>query len=104
MITRRNFLGALGGCAAHILWMSGGAGAARRLFATQPWGSVVHTELWARIEEVGPGVWAVVSTPLAGERGSDAWRTVCNGGIIAGRSEVMILEAFATPDGARWLA
>ncbi len=104
MITRRGFLGTLGGCAVHILWMSAGAGAARRLFAGQPLGRVAGAELWARIEELGPGVWAAVSTPLAGPRGSDSWRTVCNGGIIAGRSEVLLLEAFATPEGAKWLA
>ena len=104
MVSRRGFLGTLGGCAAHLLWMSAGAGAARRLFAARPLGRVARTELWARIEEVDPGVWAVVSTPLAGPRGSDSWRTVCNGGIIAGRSDVLLLEAFATPDGARWLA
>lgn len=104
MISRRGFLGTLGGCAAHILWMSAGFGAGRRLFAARPIGRVAQTEMWARIEEVGPGVWAIVSTPLGGPRGSDAWRTVCNGGIIAGRSEVLLLEAFASPDGARWLA
>jgi glyoxylase-like metal-dependent hydrolase (beta-lactamase superfamily II) len=84
--------------------MSAGYGAARRLFAAQPLGRVALTEMWARIEEVGPNVWAVVSTPLAGPRGSDSWRTVCNGGIVAGRSEVLLLEAFGTADGARWVA
>lgn len=103
-LTRRAFLGSLGGCAAHILWMSAGYGAARRLFASQPWGRVVLAEQWGRLEEVGPGVWALISTPLAGERGSDAWRTICNGGIIAGKREVLMLEAFATPEGARWMA
>jgi glyoxylase-like metal-dependent hydrolase (beta-lactamase superfamily II) len=73
------------------------------LFAAQPLGRVALAEAWARIEELGPGVWAVISTPLAGPRGSEAWRTVCNGGIIAGRSEVLVLEAFATPEGASWL-
>lgn len=102
MLTRRGFLGTLGGCAAHLVWMSAGYGAARRLYATRPLGRVARLDSWARIEAVGPGVWAVVSTPLAGPRGSDSWRTVCNGGIIAGRSDVLLLEAFTTPDGARW--
>lgn len=104
MVTRRRFVGTLGGCAAHLLWMAAGWGASRRLFAARPLGRPVRVEPWARIEELGPGVWAVVSTPLAGPRGSDAWRTVCNGGIVAGRSEVLLVEAFATPEGARWLA
>jgi glyoxylase-like metal-dependent hydrolase (beta-lactamase superfamily II) len=104
MTTRREFIGTLGGCAAHLLWMSAGYGAARRLYASQPLGRVAGAEPWARVEELGSGVWAVISTPLAGPRGSDSWRTVCNGGIIAGRSEVLLLEAFATPEGAKWLA
>lgn len=102
MSTRRGFLGALGGCAAHLLWMSAGHGAARCLFAARPLGRVAGMEMWARVEELGPGVWGIVSTPLAGPRGSDSWRTVCNGGIIAGRNEVLLLEAFTTPEGARW--
>jgi glyoxylase-like metal-dependent hydrolase (beta-lactamase superfamily II) len=82
--------------------MSAGYGAARRLFAARPLGRVVGAETWARVEELGPGVWGIVSTPLAGPRGSDAWRTVCNGGIIAGRNDVLLLEAFTSPEGARW--
>jgi len=104
MTTRREFLGTMGGCAAHLLWMSAGYGAARRLYAAQPMGRVAWDDPWARVEALGPGVWSVISTPLAGPRGSNSWRTVCNGGIIAGRNEVLLLEAFATPEGARWLA
>ncbi len=103
-MTRRMFVGSVGGCAAHVLWMSAGGGAASRLWAAQSLGRVVQTEPWGRLEEVGPGMWALVSTPLAGPRGSDAWRTVCNGGIIAGRDEVLLVEAVATPEGAAWLA
>jgi glyoxylase-like metal-dependent hydrolase (beta-lactamase superfamily II) len=103
-MTRRTFVGSLGGCAAHVLWMSVAGGAASRLWAAERFGKVVQTEPWGRLEEVGPGMWALVSTPLAGPRGSDAWRTVCNGGIIAGRDEVLLVEAFATPEGAAWLA
>ena len=104
MTTRRQFLGTVGGCAAHLLWMSAGYGAARKLYASRPLGRVAWDEPWARVEELGPGVWSVISTPLAGPRVSDSWRTVCNGGIIAGRNQVLLLEAFATPEGARWLA
>jgi glyoxylase-like metal-dependent hydrolase (beta-lactamase superfamily II) len=46
----------------------------------------------------------MISTPLAGPRGTDSWRTVCNGGIVAGDREVLAIEAFATPEGATWLA
>jgi glyoxylase-like metal-dependent hydrolase (beta-lactamase superfamily II) len=103
-MNRRSFVRSAAGCAAHLLWMSAAAGpAARRLFAA-PRGRVVADELWGRLEEVGPRMWAMISTPLAGERGGPAWRTICNGGIIAGQSDVLVIEAFASVDGARWLA
>ena len=103
-LNRRAFLGSVGGCAGHILWMSAGYGAARRLFAAVPAGRVVAQEIWGRLEQVGPGIWAMISTPLAGTRDSGAMRTVCNGGIVAGRNQVLLIEAFATPEGAQWMA
>jgi glyoxylase-like metal-dependent hydrolase (beta-lactamase superfamily II) len=44
-------------------------------------------------------MWALISTPLEGDR-----TTLCNGGIIAGRAGVVIVESFATPAGATWMA
>jgi glyoxylase-like metal-dependent hydrolase (beta-lactamase superfamily II) len=46
-------------------------------------------------------VWALVSTPLAG--GANAMRTFSNGGIVAGKSGVVIVEGFGSGDGARWM-
>jgi glyoxylase-like metal-dependent hydrolase (beta-lactamase superfamily II) len=47
----------------------------------------------------GPqGIWALVSDPLA-----DA-TTLCNGGIVAGRNGVVVIEAFGSDEGARWMA
>ena len=54
---------------------------------------------FARIEEVGEGMYAIVSTPLDGD-----FTTVCNGGIIGGSSGTVVVEAFATPEGAAWAA
>lgn len=64
--------------------MSGFPGAARR----EPWG---------RMEAVGTGVWAHLATPLADRT------TLCNGGLIAGRDGVLMVEAFAGDAGARWV-
>lgn len=75
-----------------------------RRFIPGPLGTVVETAPWGRIERIADGIWALVSTPLAGPRGSDAWRTVSNGGIIAGDDGVLLVEGLATPEGARWLA
>lgn len=66
-----------------------GAGA-RRIVAQTP---------FARIEELGDGMFAIVSTPLNGD-----YTTVCNGGIVGGSSGTLVVEAFATPEGAAWAA
>jgi glyoxylase-like metal-dependent hydrolase (beta-lactamase superfamily II) len=62
-------------------------------------GEVVATEPFARLEKIADGVWAAISTPLEGAR-----TTLCNGGIVAGRDGVLVVDGFASADGARWLA
>ncbi len=97
--TRRDFLAWTGSCGAHLLWMSAASSVAtRRLFAAEPAGKVVAQEPWARIEQLHDGVWAIVSTPLA----SNDWTTLSNGGIIAGKERVLVVESFARADGAAW--
>lgn len=59
---------------------------------------VVAQEAWGRLERVADGVWALVSTPLADRT------TLCNGGIVAGRAGVLMVEAFGSDAGARWMA
>jgi glyoxylase-like metal-dependent hydrolase (beta-lactamase superfamily II) len=77
--------------AASPLW-------ARDLWAAQERFPVVASEPWGRIERVAEGVWALVSTPLQDRT------TLCNGGIVAGRSGVVVVEAFGSDEGARWMA
>jgi len=72
---------------------------ARELWAAQERFPVVAREPWGRLERVADGVWALVSTPLEGDR-----TTLCNGGIVAGRAGVLVVEAFQTDAGARWMA
>ncbi len=71
-----------------------------------PYGDVIATEPFARIEKLAEGVWAVVSTPLdaGGAFNPAAAATVCNGGLIAGRDRVVAIDAFLQPAGAAWLA
>ena len=59
-------------------------------------------EPWARLERIGEDVWAAISTPLADH--PDARRTVCNGGLVAGREGVLAVEGFGSVEGAAWLA
>ena len=95
-----------GGAAAGMVGMAGGlAGSAGDLAGMNvPWAArgrrrVVAQTPFARVEELGSGMFAIVSTPMGGD-----YTTVCNGGIIAGSSRTLIVESFATPAGARWAA
>lgn len=102
-IDRRAFFGIAGSCASYLaLTLAAGTPTARRLFAAVPLGSIVGREPWGRLEKVAERAWALVSTPLAG--GDQAMRTFSNGGIIAGREGVLLVEGLASEDGARWLA
>lgn len=59
---------------------------------------MVASEPWGRLERIAEGVWALVSNP------SQDRATLCNGGIIAGRNGVVVVEAFGSDAGARWMA
>jgi glyoxylase-like metal-dependent hydrolase (beta-lactamase superfamily II) len=98
-ITRRDFLAHSGSCAAHLALAAAWMPAAARTWVTTSVGEVVAREPFGNLEKVADGVWALVSTPLSGDR-----TTLSNGGIIAGRSGVLAIEGFQTPAGAAWLA
>jgi glyoxylase-like metal-dependent hydrolase (beta-lactamase superfamily II) len=98
-INRRDFVAQAGVCAAHLAL----AGALMPRLARATWpasrGLVVAREPFGQLERVTDRVWALISTPLAGDR-----TTLSNGGIIAGRSAVLAIEGFNQPRGAVWLA
>lgn len=96
--TRRQFVGRATSCAMHVGLMTVMPSAARRAWARQARFPVVAAEPWGRLEHVAEGVWALVSTPLEDRR------TLCNGGIVAGRAGVVVVEGFATEEGARWMS
>ena len=89
-MTRRDVLRGLLGAA---VWLAAGRRRPARAQATP-----AAREVWARIDAVGDGVWAVVSTPNPDDRTSFA--TLCNGGIVAGRERVLVFEGFGSADGA----
>ncbi len=72
---------------------------ARMAWARSADGVVVAREPFGALEKVADGVWALVSTPLGGDR-----TTLSNGGIIAGRSDVLAIEGFNQVQGAEWMA
>ncbi|MEX2467358.1 MAG: MBL fold metallo-hydrolase [Gemmatimonadota bacterium] len=59
---------------------------------------VVASERWGRLLRIADGVWALESHPMQDRT------TLCNGGIIAGRAGVVVVEAFGSDAGARWMA
>ena len=94
--TRREFVS----CASHLALAAVCMPlAVRERWARVALGTVVADEPFGRLEQVGDGIWALISTPLGGD-----YTTTSNGGIIAGRSGVLAIEGFNTPAGATWLA
>ena len=99
-LTRRDFITKSSSCAAHIALASAAMPAAlRAAWASAPRGTVVAREAFGTLEKISDGIWALISTPLTGDR-----TTLSNGGIIAGRNAVLAIEGFNTPAGAAWLA
>lgn len=98
--TRRQFL-QQSSCAA---WVMGLAAASplgmKAAFAQSAKRKVLAKEKWARLEQVAEGIWAMISTPFE----TRDFTTVSNGGIIAGKDRVLVVEAFNRPEGAKWLA
>lgn len=84
---------------AHVMLMSACASRASRLKWTAPTNPTVTTTPFARLDAIAADTWAVISTPLGGDR-----TTFANGGIIAGRNGVIAVEGFYQPKGATWLA
>jgi len=99
---RRTFIQTGSSCAAYLTaWGSLLPTALRRSFAAERFGRVVADEPWGRIEKIGERVWGLISTPLA--TGPDVRRTLCNGGIVAGRNGVAVIEGLASDAGAEWM-
>jgi glyoxylase-like metal-dependent hydrolase (beta-lactamase superfamily II) len=99
-ISRREFLGQSGTCAAHLaLAAVAMPPALRNAWARAPRGLLAAREPFGNLEKIADGVWALVSTPLTGDS-----TTVSNGGIVVGRNGVLAIEGFNKPQGAQWLA
>ncbi len=84
---------------AHLAIASALAPRSVRAAWAGPRGHVVAQEKFGRLERIDASTWALISTPLTGDR-----TTLSNGGIVAGRSGVLAIEGFVSPEGARWLA
>ena len=105
-LPRRSFLKAAGtfGAAAGLGLLSPGAAYATTVGSGPSRGPARRrrAEPWGRLEEVAPDTWALISDPRSDH--PEGRRTLCNGGIVAGSDGVAIIEGFATPAGAAWMA
>jgi glyoxylase-like metal-dependent hydrolase (beta-lactamase superfamily II) len=100
---RRGFLTGALSCAGWLLTgLALAPVAVRRSFAARPRKRVVAETRFARIERIAKDVWAVVSTPFG--EGGPYLETVANGGVVAGRDGVLVIEGFYREAGAAWLA
>ena len=97
--SRREFISTTASCSAHLALAAMAMPAALRGAWALPRGPVVAREPFGALERVAEGVWALVSTPLGGDR-----TTLSNGGIVAGTHGVLAIEGFNQPQGAQWLA
>jgi glyoxylase-like metal-dependent hydrolase (beta-lactamase superfamily II) len=98
-ISRRGFLSSTVSCSAHLALASLTMPASVRALWARPRGPVVAREPFGALERIADGVWALVSTPLNGDR-----TTLSNGGLVAGANGVLAIEGFNQPRGAEWLA
>jgi glyoxylase-like metal-dependent hydrolase (beta-lactamase superfamily II) len=97
-ISRRDFVADSASCAAHLTLVAAVTPRALRRLWARAQGTVVAREPFGYLERVTDGVWALISTPLNGDR-----TTLANGGIVAGRDGVLAIEGFYQPTGAAWL-
>jgi len=66
-------------------------------------GKVIDTQPFGSLQEIGDGVWAVISTPVDAQ-GQFQTATLSNGGLIMGDDKVVAFDAYFQPAGAAWLS
>ncbi|MEM8884334.1 MAG: MBL fold metallo-hydrolase [Planctomycetota bacterium] len=101
--SRRNFLGL--SCSGYLAFAWGAAVlGAKQAFAQEASARKrVAKESWSYIERLSDGLYANISTPFKPGGGVDP-TTFSNGGIIAGKERVVVIEGFNTTKGAAWQA
>jgi len=99
--SRRGFLGL--SCSGYLALAWGAAGlGARSAFGQDPGAAAkVASESWSYIEKLNDGIYCSISTPFKAGGGIDP-TTFSNGGILAGKERVLVIEGFNTPTGAAW--
>jgi len=100
-MNRRHFLQSSASCSAYLATIAGlSISGSSHIFAKETQRKVIAEEKWGRLEEIATGVYAMISTGFT----SGDYTTVCNSGIIAGKTGTLVIEGTMRPKGASWLA
>lgn len=78
--------------------------AARRAYGQVPFGEVIGQRSFARIEKVGDGNWALISTPFDAKGGVGDRTTLCNGGLIVGKDRILAIDSYRMPAGGQYIS
>lgn len=101
--TRRDFVRLSSSCAGYLAASLAAVPlTTRRAYGSRVRGEVVAESDFARIEKLGEGIWAVVSTPF--KNGTTHFETVSNGGIVQGSQGLLHVEGYMSDEGAAWVA
>ena len=77
---------------------------ARRAYARDSSQPELAKRPFARIEQLAPDVYALVSTPFTVDGKAGDLSTHSNGGLIVGRDRILAIDSYRTPEGARFMA
>ena len=81
-----------------LLWFAAGVVGGAVAPRARSQNDLVVSEPWADLVQVGDRAWAVLSKPRGG-----SFKTLCNGGIVAGADRVLAVDAYAGDEGAEWV-
>ena len=78
--------------------------AARQDYGQEAMGDVVGKQPFGRIEKIGDGVWALVSTPFNAKGTTGDLSTHSNGGLIVGTDKILAIDSYRTRAGCKFMA
>ena len=78
--------------------------AARQSYGQEVVGDTVGKRSFGRIEKLGEGVWALVSTPFNAKGTTGDLSTHSNGGLIVGKDKILAIDSYRTRAGCQFMA
>ena len=102
---RRSFLNhTFGASCGYVATLAFSPLAARRAYARESSQQEIAKRPFARIEQLAPDVYALISTPFTVDGKAGDLSTHSNGGLIVGQDRILAIDSYRTPEGARFMA